>query len=135
MKLILALGIAFCAQSVRAAGSVELSALRPILHQKPALEMLLTQTLQVDPDGLGVRLGHQFEHLSGLRVGPYDFTAKPRGAAGPATLAITICTHATFLDDGGAAMKKIESATSVREEVTSVIVREAGAKGFATCPE
>jgi hypothetical protein len=121
-----------------AGGSLDFEQVRQLLHEKPALEVLLTQTLQVEHSGMGVRLGFHWVHLGGLRIGPYTFKGKPRGKTGPDTLDITICTHVTFVDAKGRAIEGVdaafETATDVREVVTAVILREAKDDKLGVCP-
>lgn len=135
MRLVLPVLLSVWAATALADGSVEFADIRAMLHKQPAFEVLLTKTLHVESDGWGVRLGNHFEHLGGSRIGPYVFKGRPAGQDGPETLDITICTQTTFRDDNGRPTRDMFAATAVTEEVTSVIIREASARGYASCGE
>jgi hypothetical protein len=73
--------------------------------------------------------------LNGVRVGPYDFPAKPKGSAEPFCYTLHIETKAAFVDASGERVP-VRRATDVREVVIAVTVSpEPPEKCFVQRPE
>ena len=84
-------------------GWTEVSA--QIAKEDPFLSDYIAKTFDVRSIGLGVRVGHDKDGNSlvpglevGERIAPFDFLAKPRGAAGDFTLLLTF--ESESYDDG-----------------------------------
>lgn len=103
-----------------------------ILGQDSSVAAFVRDTLDVRADGLAVRVGPQFEHLSGSRIGPYSFEAKTKGSEA-FTLEITVCTTVTWLSNDGTEARDMFSAWSFAETFESLVIRKAGARGYAAC--
>ena len=75
---------------------MELSDIKPLLDQKPALWKIFTEQLDIFPHGGGLRLGSEGIPLRGYRVGPYEFLAKIKGSSGDYDLKLVIETRLFF---------------------------------------
>ena len=116
--LVLALGSTAFAQ-----GSFSRDDLQPILEQQPAIAAWVANGLDLDETGDAMRIGQNVNpNLGGLRVGPYVILAKPKGAAGPFTLEITVETEMNCLDDAGKTVE-LEKATTIVETFSALTVR------------
>lgn len=107
---------------LHAGGSVELSEIQPLLDQKPALWKVFTQSLDISPEGVGLRLGSEGIPLRGYRVGPYEFLAKIKGSSGKYDLKLTINTVLYFLNDKGKEVTDEKLATKKEEVLESITV-------------
>lgn len=106
-----------------AGGSFALEDLQPILQQQPVLAKWLTGGLDFDETGDAVRIGQNVNpRFGGLRVGPYVILAKPKGAAGPFALEVTVETELICRDAAGKAVEVSEVQT-IREKFSSVTVK------------
>jgi len=119
-----------------AGGSVDLEQVTDILKQRPELSRYLLATLEFeDAPNANIRLGPQFKHLSGGRMGPYRLMAKPKGQKGKATIEVTVCTDPSLLDAKGKPTDDELEAVSVKEKLLSVIIRDVRDKGNElNCP-
>ena len=73
--------------------------------------------------------------LSGMRVGPYSFFAKPKGSLNPYTYEVTIQTRVTYIDKKGRTVS-LASAVDLREEVLDIAIRPLAAeKCFTPLPD
>ena len=85
-----------------------------------------------------VRFGSHFKHLSGERMGPYTFVAKPTAPSAGSEIEIIVCTDVRFLDKSGEHLpgSRIEDAVRLEEKLASVQVRDRrDAAGSPVCPE
>ena len=97
--------------------------LRPILNQQPVLAQWLTGGLDFDQTGDAVRIGQNVNpRLGGLRVGPYVILAKPKGAAGPFTLEVTVETEIICRNQAGKPVD-VSQAQTIKEKFSSVTVK------------
>lgn len=75
-QLALAMTLGLLAPSARAGGSPEFSRIEHFLAEQPATYQWLRTALQFPNAAWAeVRLGPQFPHLGGHRLGPYSFQA------------------------------------------------------------
>jgi hypothetical protein len=106
-----------------AGGSFALEDLRPILQQAPVMATWLNDGLEFDKTGTAVRIGQNVNpRLGGRRIGPYVILAKPKGAAGPFTLEVTVETELMWRDAAGKAVD-VSQAQVIQENFSSVSVR------------
>ena len=105
-----------------AGGSVELSDIEPLLKQQPKLWQFFMDHLDISTHGGGARLGSVGIPLRGYRVGPYEFPAKWKGAAGEYDTTITIVTDTYFLDAKGKETTNEKKAVKVEEMLTGITV-------------
>jgi hypothetical protein len=107
----------------RAGGSFAFDDLRPILHQQPALAQWLTGGLEFDQTGDAIRIGQNVNpRFGGRRIGPYVILAKPKGAAGPFTLEVTVETELVCRNAAGKAVD-VSKAQTIQETISAVTVR------------
>lgn len=122
-----------------AGGSVEFSVVDQLIRQQPAIYGWLSSSLVLPDTAFAeVRFGPHFKHLSGGRMGPYTFMAKPRASRSTREIEVTICTNARFLDKSGKQLldSNIEDAVRLEEKLASVQVRDRRADvGRPVCPE
>lgn len=62
----------------------------PLLKTRPDLLTVIETSLDVSPNGSGVRLGKDFEEKQGQRVPPFQFPARLKGSTGPYNLLLII---------------------------------------------
>ncbi|MGO9174819.1 MAG: hypothetical protein ACLQED_01550 [Desulfobaccales bacterium] len=106
-----------------AGGSFGFEDLRPILNQQPVLAQWLTAGLDFDESGDAVRIGQNVNpRFGGRRVGPYVILAKPKGAAGPFTLEVTVETELICRDKAGKPVD-VSKAQTIKEKFSSVTVK------------
>jgi hypothetical protein len=122
-----------------AGGSVEFKVVDQLIRQQPTMYRWLSSSL-VLPDSAyaEVRFGSHFKHLSGGRMGPYTFIAKPTASSASGEIEIIVCTDVRFLDESGKHLpdSRIEDAARLEEKLASVQVRDGrGAGGSPVCPE
>lgn len=135
------LGIAgLAASSLCSAGaSVEFKVVDQLIRQQPIIHGWLSSSLVLPDTAFAeVRFGSHFKHLSGGRMGPYTFRAKPRASSFAGDIVLIVCTGVRFLDKSGKQLPDSEFADAVRLEETlvSVQVRDGRADaGSPVCPE
>ena len=106
-----------------AGGSFSVEDLRPILQPEPVLAKWLNDGLDFDETGDAVRIGQNVNpRFGGSRVGPYTILAKPKGAAGPFTLEVTVETALICRNAAGKDVD-VSEATDIQEKFASVSVR------------
>ena len=112
----------FCGQ-VLAGGSLSFSDIKELIEQQPALAQFIREHLEVAEIGTGSRIGGRAnEELSGSRVAPYEFTAKPKGATGTDTFMLVIEAETSFLDANGKKVR-VEKAMTLKETFTGFRIR------------
>ena len=106
-----------------AGGSFAFEDLQPILNQQPVLAKWLTGGLDFDQTGDAVRIGQNVNpRFGGRRIGPYVILAKPKGAAGPFSLAVTVETELICLNAAGKPVG-VPEAQTIQEKFASVTVK------------
>ncbi len=115
-----------------AEGSVSWEDVTPLLAQNPQIRAYVAATLDVEPAGIGIRLGSQFENLDGQRVAPYAFLAKPKGSDDGFPFELIIQADLRFFDENGQIIAKeavddIHLATKLTETLAGVSIRPAPA--------
>jgi hypothetical protein len=122
--LVLAVLISFPGSAAWAGGSFSYEQdLLPILNQQPVLAKWLTGGLDFDETGDAIRLGQNVNpRFGGLRVGPYVILAKPKGAAGPFTLEVTVETDLISLNKAGKPVD-VSKAQTIEQKFSSVSVK------------
>ena len=107
-------------------GSMSTEEVLAILKKNKVLHEYVTSTLELDSVASGVRLGRHFEELGGLRVGPYQLMAKPKGAEDFTMVLVVECSQ-EFVDKDGKVFdmdtdfeEATKKAVDVKEEVISV---------------
>ena len=118
-----------------AGGSVEFSVVDQLIRQEPAIHSWLSSSLVLPDTAFAeVRFGSHFKHLSGGRMGPYTFVAKPMASSFTSEIEVIVCTTTRFLDKSGKQLldSNIEDAVRVEEKLASVQVR--GKRGDALRP-
>lgn len=116
----------FCITSSQ--GNVSYSQVESFAEGDVALSELIygSANLEIAPHGDATRLGRQFEHLGGLRIGPYFFPARPVGATVP-TLMVEYETKITWILSDGTEITNPEhppfQATEFLEELESIRFR------------
>jgi hypothetical protein len=120
-----------------AGGTLRLGEIDPLLRQRPALRDFLESSLDLyDTVMAAVRLGPQFEHLSGARIGPYLVQGRPKRPRGGKSVEVVLCTDARFLDETGKVAADETKATRVDKKLTAVMLREVGSlPPIPACPE
>lgn len=104
-------------------GSLPFSDLKELLNQQPLLAHFIAEHLDVAEIGTGARVGGRVnEELSGSRIAPYEFDAKPKGAPGDFTLMLVIEAETNFLDTNGKKVR-VEKATKIQERFTGIRLR------------
>ena len=121
-----------------AGGSVAFGDIDRLLARTPHLKRVIQSFEPTGSAYAEVRLGPQFKHLGGQRLGPYTFEAHPKGSAGGGIVYVTLCTTYRFADRAGKLLPqgsdKEFDATQVREQVTAVVLRESEGSASADCP-
>ena len=109
-----------------AEGSMSAEEVLAILKQNKVLHEHVTSTLELDEVASGVRLGKQFEELSGMRIGPYQMRAKKKGAENFTMVLVVECSQ-EFVDKDGKVFdmdadfdEAAKKAVDVKEEVIAV---------------
>jgi hypothetical protein len=121
--LVMAVLISLPGSAAWAGGSFALEDLRPILNQQPVLAQWLTGSLDFDETGYAIRIGQNVNpRFGGLRVGPYVILAKPKGAAGPFSLEVTVETELICLNKAGKPVD-VSKAQTIEEKFASVSVK------------
>jgi hypothetical protein len=106
-----------------AGGSLPFSDLKELLAQQPVLAQFISEHLDVAEIGTGSRVGGRVnEELSGSRVAPYEFDAKPKGAKGDFTLMLVIEAETNFVDANGKKVR-VEKGTRIEERFTGIRLR------------
>jgi hypothetical protein len=106
-----------------AGGSFAWEDLQPILHQQPVLAQWLTGSLEFAASGGAVRIGQNVNpRFGGRRIGPYVILAKPKGAAGPFTLEVTVETELRCRNAAGKDVD-VSQAQTIQETFAAVTVR------------
>jgi hypothetical protein len=106
-----------------AGGSLPFSDVKELLNQQPLLAQFIAEHLDVAEIGTAQRVGGRVnEELSGSRVAPYEFDAKPKGAKGDFTLMLVIEAETNFLDANGKKVR-VEKATKIQERFTGIRLR------------
>ena len=109
--------------SAWAGGSFAREDLRPILDQQPVMAKWLTDGLNLPETGDALRLGQNVNRrFGGRRIGPYVILAKPKGAAGPFTLEVTVETELICQNAAGKTVD-VSQAQVIQEKFSSVTVR------------
>lgn len=66
----------------RAEGSFATDDVMPLLQQNPALYQFVTETFDLDSQGLAIRIGSNVsEGLGGASIAPYSLRVKKKGVA------------------------------------------------------
>lgn len=95
-----------------------------VLSQDRNLQSFVERSFDVVPSGTAVRLGNHFENLSGQRVAPYVFTAKPKGSGDGYPFNLIIEAKLQFLDADGNPLDeeafKPEVAAQVKETLIGI---------------
>lgn len=122
--LALAVLISLPGSAAWAEGSFGFEDIQPILQQQPVLAQWLTGGLDFDETGgYAIRIGQNVNpRLGGLRVGPYVILAKPKGAAGPFSLEVTVETEIICLNKAGKPVD-VSKAQTIQEKFSSVTVK------------
>lgn len=121
--LLIALLLSWPGAMAWAGGSFAFEDLLPILQQQPVLAQWLTGGLDFDQTGDAIRIGQNVNpRFGGRRVGPYVILAKPKGAAGPFTLEVTVDTDLICLNAAGKPVD-VPKAQTIREKFASVTVK------------
>lgn len=106
-----------------AGGSISFLDLKELLEEQPALAHFISEHLDLAPIGNATRIGGRVnEELSGSRVAPYEFEAKPKGAKGDFNLLLVIEAKTTFLDRNGKETG-VAKATQIKERLTGICLR------------
>jgi hypothetical protein len=139
MRFLLGIAGLVTADLCAAGGTVEFKVVDQLLRQQPITYSWLSSSL-VLPDAAfaEVRFGPHFKHLSGGRMGPYTFMAKPRASGSTGEIEVIVCTDVRFLDKSGKQLPDSEIGDAVRLEETlaSIQMRDGrGDAGSAACPE
>jgi hypothetical protein len=129
-KLVLLITL-LTAGEVSAGGTVDYHAVRHLLRQQPAIERVITSSVDVASTGVAVRLGNHWKHLGGTRIGPYVFAARARNSSGE-RFDLVICTQTTFARSSGQPTMDPNEAVSVKERLVSVDLMPAGS-GASGC--
>lgn len=135
------LGIAgLTASSLCSAGaSVEFKVVDQLIRQQPIIYGWLSSSLVLPDTAFAeVRFGSHFKHLSGGRMGPYTFRAKPRASGFTSEIEIIVCTGVRFLDKSGKQLpdSEFEGPARLEETLASVQVRDGRADaGGPVCPK
>ena len=121
--LALALLISLPGSSARAGGSFAFEDLQPILNQQPVMAKWLTDGLEFAESGDAMRIGQKVNpRFGGRRIGPYVILAKPKGAAGPFTLEVTVETELICRNAAGKVVD-VSQAQVIQEKFSGVTVR------------
>jgi hypothetical protein len=72
--------------------------------------------------------------LNGIRIGPYDIFAKPKGTSGPFTYEVSIETKTEFSDESGREVP-LEKAADVKEKITAIRIRPLEPAEYFTPPQ
>ena len=119
----MALLVALPGSAAWAGGSFALEDLKPILKQEPVIAKWLNDGLEFDETGTAGRIGQNVNpRFGGRRIGPYVILAKPKGAAGPFTLEVTVETELICQNAAGKAVD-VSKAQVIQEKFASVSVR------------
>lgn len=104
-------------------GSFFLSDIEDLLKQKAELWNRITKDFDVYSIG-DARMISRAENvrLNGIRIGPYDIFARPKGTSGPFTYEVSIETKTEFSDESGHEVP-LEKAADVREKITAIRIR------------
>jgi len=122
--LILPLLLLLPGSAAWAGGSFAFEDLQPVLGQQPVLAKWLADSLEFDAQGDAIRIGQNVNpHLGGQRLGPYVILARPKGAAGPFTLEVTVETKLICKDANGKIVD-VPQARTIRERFSSISVRQ-----------
>lgn len=105
-----------------AAGSCSWEDVQTLLAQAPQIRQYVESTLEVEPNGTAMRLGSHYVNLSGSRVAPYHFRAKPKGAEGSFQFQLVIDADLTVFDKMGKPLppQSFETAASFQEIFSAI---------------
>ncbi|HEY9072492.1 MAG TPA: hypothetical protein VIN67_00045 [Desulfobaccales bacterium] len=121
--MVLAVSISWPGAAAWAGGSFAFEDLRPILNQQPVLAQWLTGGLEFAETGDALRIGQNVNpRFGGRRVGPYVILAKPKGAAGPFTLEVTVETELICKNKAGKPVE-VSQAQTIQEKFVAVTVK------------
>ncbi len=105
-------------------GSLFLDDVQGLLGQKPAIAALIATTLDVAEAGTAPMVDRRDNvKLNGVRVAPYKFVCRPKGALGDFTLILVITAQTTFVDATGHKVP-LKRASNVKEHLTGICIRE-----------
>lgn len=110
-----------------AGGTLGTDELDLLIGQMPVVRDLLSSSLRLSDSAFAeVRLGPDFKHLSGARIGPYTIQARSRKDG--RVLLVVLCTKTRFLSATGQELPeaRIEEAASIDETLTGVMLRQEG---------
>jgi hypothetical protein len=97
--------------------------LQPVLQKDAKLGHLLLDTFEFADAGGGVRLGHQWEHLSAYRIGPYEIRARRKDRKDKQWYQLKIDTNQSFIRDGKKLPEsRMFEATTVTETIAGVTI-------------
>lgn len=134
LKCLSALLLSVSATSGFAGGSLGTDELLPLLAQKPEIRDAILSSLVLSDSAFGeVRLGSDFTHLGGERLGPYTIRAKVKQSGKP--IQIVLCTTRQFLSQSGRPLSENDMFDAVRvdEKLDFVMLRDAGAQSRPGC--
>jgi len=105
-----------------ATGSCSWEDVQTLLAQAPQIRQYVESSLDIEPSGTAMRLGSHYANLSGSRVAPYHFRAKPKGAEGSFQFQLVIDADLTLFDPMGKALppQSFETAASFQEIFSAI---------------
>lgn len=97
----------------------------PILKKHPDLLAMIENALDVNPKGVGIRVGKDFGEEQGKRMAPFEFPARVKGSTGPYNLRLIIHDPSGATDEGdkGTCSKFVRSQILKRLHEDEVIGR------------
>ena len=106
---------------------------KPLFDDQPALLKHLEATLDFEKVGSAVRLGRHFTNLSGRRMAPYVFLAKPKGVDGEFVFEMVVEAEARYFDENNqeivsAAFDDALTASAIQEKIIGVSIRTASSE-------
>ncbi|MGZ5199168.1 MAG: hypothetical protein ACXWC4_05295 [Telluria sp.] len=110
-----------------AGGTLGTNELSSLMAQMPEVRDFLRSSLRLSDSAYAeIRLGSDFIHLSGARMGPYSIDAKSQKSG--KSLVVVLCTKARFLDSNGRELPetRMNQAVSIDEKLTGVMLRQEG---------
>ncbi|MEM1295145.1 MAG: hypothetical protein AAGH89_07250 [Verrucomicrobiota bacterium] len=108
-------------QFALAEGSVSWDDVVPVLSQDRRLQSFVELSFDIVPSGTATRLGKQFENLSGQRVAPYIFNARPKGSGDVYPFHLVIDAELEFLDADGNPLDQDAAETNAAARVKEVL--------------
>jgi hypothetical protein len=126
MKFISTLSILALLLSVAGAeqgGSFFLSDIDPLLNKQRSLWDAIQSSFEIHSVGDASRISQSDNpKLAGIRIGPYELWAKPKGAPGAFIFKIEIQTEILFYDNANKPVQ-LKSATELKETIIAIRIR------------